>query len=275
MDRQKQKYFKLIKNRKKAEFMEYHVGGMVFLVEKKTEWIVPEENDARVLTMPNIPKPLHTVAPRNYMGQVEWNKKRRRCYYEANYTDEIMGTDLGKGKCQAHELYDFYFTTKTEVFRRLICLSELTHQRGIHTGRMLTAFKNKVPYYSKKRVLEGVENTFRLIFEYNRLHNLVGENKIKPYYVWLSYLEEPELKLEVLNLIRKYNIEFWVEYNFNEEESWSDWKLIYGGKEYYSPFNSEKEWREFFEKKNEEEARLKNYNPLADFNEKFKELWED
>jgi len=272
---QKQKYLKLMKNRHKTEYMEYSAGGLLFLVEKKTEWLAPEENDARILTMPNIPRPLHTVAPRNYMGQVEWDKKRRRCYYDANYTDEIMGTDLDKGKCQAHELYDFFYTTKTSVFKRVVCLSELTHQRGIHTGRMLSLYKKGSPLYSKKRVLEGVENTFRLIFEYNRLNSLTSDKKIKPYYVWLDYLNEPELKPEVLALIKRYNIEFWIEYSINEEESWGDWKLLYNNKEYRSPFNSEADWREYFGKKNEEELKIKDWNPLADFNEKFKELWED
>lgn len=275
MENQKQKYLKLMKRRRKVSYMEYRAGGQVFLVEKKTEWIAPEVNDARVLTMPNIPKQLHTVAPRNYMGQVEWDKQRRRCYYEANYTDEIMGTDLDKGKCQAHELYDFYYTTNTEVFRRLICLSELTHQRGIHTGRMLSLFKKGSPFYSKKKVLEGIENTFRLIYEYNITHALYGEHKIKPYYVWLDYLNEPELKTEVLALIKKYNIEFWVEYNLDEKTEWGSWKLIYDGNDYYSPFKTEDEWREYFEKRNEEEAKKPEWNPLADFNDKFKELWED
>jgi len=264
-----------MKNRHKIEYMEYSAGGLLFLVEKKTEWLAPEENDARILTMPNIPRPLHTVAPRNYMGQTEWDKKRRRCYYDANYTDEIMGTDLDKGKCQAHELYDFFYTTKTSVFKRVVCLSELTHQRGIHTGRMLSLYKKGSPLYSKKRVLEGVENTFRLIFEYNRLNSLTSDKKIKPYYVWLDYLNEPELKKEVLALIKRYNIEFWIEYSVNEEESWGDWKLLYNNKEYRSPFNSEADWREYFGKKNEEELKIKDWNPLADFNEKFKELWED
>ena len=264
-----------MKNRHKTEYMEYSAGGLLFLVEKKTEWLAPEENDARILTMPNIPKQLHTVAPRNYMGQVEWDKKRRRCYYDANYTDEIMGTDLDKGKCQAHELYDFFYTTKTSVFKRVVCLSELTHQRGIHTGRMLSLYKKGSPRYSKKKVLEGIENTFRLIFEYNRLNSLTNDKKVKPYYVWLDYLNEPELKKEVLALIKRYNIEFWVEYNLNEEEKWGDWKLIYKDKEYRSPFSSEAEWRKHFEKKNEEEFKVKDWNPLADFNEKFKELWED
>ena len=264
-----------MKNRHKTEYMEYSAGGLLFLVEKKTEWLAPDENDARILTMPNIPRPLHTVAPRNYMGQAEWDKKRRRCYYDANYTDEIMGTDLDKGKCQAHELYDFFYTTKTSVFKRVVCLSELTHQRGIHTGRMLSLYKKGSPLYSKKRVLEGIENTFRLIFEYNRLNSLTSDRKIKPYYVWLDYLNEPELKKEVLALIKRYNIEFWIEYSVNEEESWGDWKLLYNNKEYRSPFNSEADWREYFGKKNEEELKIKDWNPLADFNEKFKELWED
>lgn len=87
-----------------------------------TEWKAPEENDARLLTMPNVPLPLHALAPRNIVGPTEWNKIRKRCYVNANWKCEICGKELNPGEAQAHEVYSYDYKKQEAVFERPVCV---------------------------------------------------------------------------------------------------------------------------------------------------------
>lgn len=68
-------------------------------VVKVDKWIAPTINGAPLLCMPNIPKPLHSRAPRTIEGQAKWNLMRTKCYMDADYTCQACGKYLGAGKC--------------------------------------------------------------------------------------------------------------------------------------------------------------------------------
>lgn len=91
-------------------------------VKKVDKWIAPTENGAPLLCMPNIPKPLHSLAPRIIEGQARWNIMRTKCYMEANYTCQACGEYLGAGKCEAHELYSIDWGKQLSQFERCVCL---------------------------------------------------------------------------------------------------------------------------------------------------------
>ena len=57
-------------------------------------WECPTENDARILTMPNLPYPTHGLAPRTVLSRTTWDFMRKYCYEQADYTCEVCGEKL-------------------------------------------------------------------------------------------------------------------------------------------------------------------------------------
>ena len=61
-------------------------------------------------------------------------------------------------------------------------------------------------------------------------------------------------------LIKKYNIKFYAE-DPKKMAKWADWELIIGSKEYPTPYENEKAWKEAMEKQGEKDtARLLQKN---------------
>lgn len=213
-------------------------------VEFIDSWAPPEGEDLRPLIgMPNIPKPLHHVNPRNLLGQNTWNHMRRRCYALANDTCEICGTKPENLRQRhAHEVYEIDYKKGTVKFVRAFCVCSLCHLGGIHTGRALTLWKQKNPLYPTEFLLKGAENAFRIIYEYNQEH---PDNEVKAYSTFLDYLKHDELKEPMEGLIYKYNIQFYEE--TKNKADWGKWKLIVGNREYPTPYADEKEWEKAME----------------------------
>lgn len=210
-------------------------------------WVAPSRQDdgAKILTMPNVPQPLHGVNPRSIMGESTWNHVRKRCYYEAGYKCEACGRELGKGECQAHELYTYNYVTGTARFERCVCLCRTCHVGGIHSGRALTMYKRGNPIMPKTKILEGAENLFRVLYEYNLSHP--KDSPLRAYSTFIDYAKWPDLHDEMEALIKKYDVKFYGE-NPWLAAKWGDWKLIVGNKTYPTPYKDQAEWAAAMEK---------------------------
>lgn len=132
----------MAKKNKKQKTVVYK-GYTCKLVDK---WVAPEEGGAPIITMPNVPKPLHGPGhqPRTILGTTTWNHMRNRCYFEAGYKCEACGAkvktefyDNGAVKHQyhddgtipkrnlhAHELYTYDYNKGTARFERCVALCE-------------------------------------------------------------------------------------------------------------------------------------------------------
>ena len=230
-------------------------------VEKRTKWECPEDGGVALLTMPNLPKPMHTVAPRNIIGPTAWDKMRRLCYYKAGYKSEISGEDGSTpGSLHGHEGYTIDYANGTSTFVRAFAITPLEHVYFIHSGRMLTLFKRGNPLYSKAKVLEGVEHGFRLIHDWNVAHP--DKPKLKVYATFLDYLKEPELENEMEELIQKYKIEFWAE-DKKRLAPWGDWRMIFNGKEYPTPYKDQHEWEKAMEFASQTDGDRQAKNPFV------------
>lgn len=212
-----------------------------------TSWAPPSSDDLRpLIAMPNIPRPLHTVAPRTVLGATTWNKMRKECYERANDTCEICGEcPEDKRKRHAHEAYIIDYEKGTCTFVGVFCLCALDHLGAIHTGRAITLYSKNSPLITKEFLLEGAEKAFNIISSYNRDH---PETDLRAYCTYLQYLKFDELREPMLELIKKYDISFYSE-DPKKMAKWSDWKLILDGKEYPTPYKNEKEWEKAMEKK--------------------------
>ena len=206
-------------------------------VEIVERWQCPSGTGIPLITMPNVPRPLHGPGcqPRTIFGQATWDRMRKRAYFDAGYKCEICGCEPEKKNLHAHELYTVDYKAGTSKFERVIAICRTCHD-GIHSGRLITMYKNKNPLYPKSYVLRVAENCFSLVNQYNKTH----EGKIKVYSTYLDYLKVPSIASEMAELIEKYGIEF-----YNEPKKcakWEDWKLLIGEKEYPTPYKDQHEW---------------------------------
>lgn len=226
-----------------------------YKIERVEKWTCPEETGVPLITMPNVPRPLHRLNPRNIMGQSTWNHVRKRCYYNAHYKCEICGVDFAeiKPRYAAHELYSYDYMAGTGKFERCIAICAQCHN-AIHSGRLITMYKNGNQLYPKQYVLKVVEHCFRLVSQYNAEHR--NKKPLKLYATFLEYLKVPELHDDMVKLIDKYNIQFYMEPK--RIAKWQDWKLIIGNKEHKTPYKDEGEWIAAMEEANKNNAGLEN-----------------
>lgn len=88
-----------------------------------------------ILTHPNIPKPLHGIAPRIVKGKVWWDIERRKCYEKAGQMCECCGTPREHAWpnrwLEAHETYEYKYGIFT--FVGVVCLCPACH-KFIHSG---------------------------------------------------------------------------------------------------------------------------------------------
>lgn len=230
-----------------------------FDVKLVTKWTPPEGDDLRpLIAMPNIPKPLHGVAPRTLLGATTWNHMRKSSYARANDTCEICGDKPENLRHRhGHEVYEIDYEKGIAKFVRVFCICSLDHLACIHTGRAITLYKQGNPLYPKEFLLEGAEKAFKTIYEYNQDH---PEANLRAYATFLEYLKQDELRGPMDELIKKYNIKFYME-NTRKMAKWGDWKLIIGNKEYKTPYEDEEAWEEAMRKQGEKDtARIMQKN---------------
>lgn len=200
-------------------------------------WKCPEATGVALLTMPNVPRPLHGLPPRKIMGRSTWDHVRKRCYFNAGYKCEICGADPPKGQLHSHELFSIDWKAGTSRFERCIAICKQDHD-FIHSGRLVTLYKEGNLLYPKSYVLDTVEKGFKLIHEWNRAHP--DDEPLRAYATFLEYLKVPSLADEMMKLITKYEIKFYSEPKHIAK--WGEWKLLFGNKEYPTPYADQGEW---------------------------------
>ena len=216
-------------------------------------WTAPKENGAPLMTMPNIPHPLHGMAPRTILGPTTWDHMRKRCYYDAGYKCQACGRDLDKGECHAHEVYSINYYAGESKFVRTVCLCPLCHVYGIHSGRALTMFKKGDVRFTKNKILEGVENLFKQLYTWNKEHP--NEPPLRAYVTLIDYAKWPPIAKEMDELIKKYDVKFYTE-DYDYSASWKKWHLIIGHNSYPTKYENQADWEIQMTKKNKAEQKI-------------------
>lgn len=233
---------------------------MTYNTKIVTKWDCPGGTGVPLITMPNVPKPLHLLPPRNIMGKAAWDKTRKRCYFDAGYKCEICGAEPAKGSVHAHELYSYDYTAGTGTFERCIAVCKDCHM-AIHSGRLLTMYKHGNPLYPRSYVLRIAEHCFKLVAEYNATHG--NKKPLRVYDTYLNYLKVPDIADAVAELIGKYGISF---YAVDEKKAadWGEWRLVWNGKEYPGLFKNMQEWEEAMEKHSKHDTERVVKNPFTE-----------
>lgn len=221
--------------------------GKEFDIKKVFAWTAPKEDGAPIIAMPNVPAPLHRVAPRTVLGDSTWTHMRKYCYYNADYKSQISGIDLDGStndlKCNAHELYSYDYIHGKAYFERAVCISPIEHN-FIHSGRMLTMYKKGNPLMPKSYLLKIVENGFKIIYDWNKAHP--KERPLRVYATLADFARVPSLEKEMRELIDKYEIKFYQE-DEDYSAKWGEWSLLIGKKEYKTPYATRADWEKAME----------------------------
>ena len=224
-------------------------------VKLVTKWTPPEGDDLRpLIAMPNIPKPLHGVAPRTLFGATTWNQMRKECYANANDTCEICGDKPDNPRHRhGHEVYEIDYEKGVAKFVRVFCICSMDHLACIHTGRAITLFKHGNLLYPKEFLLEGAEKAFAMIQSYNKDH---PDADLRAYATFLEYLKNDELKKPMEELIKKYDMKFYME-DPKKMADWKYWVLRVGDQVFMTPYENERDWEKAMKQKEKSDtARL-------------------
>lgn len=218
-----------------------------FDIKTVMAWTAPKENGAPIIAMPNVPAPLHAVAPRTVLGNSTWTHMRKKCYFDADYKSLISGIDLDGSttdlKCNAHELYSYDYVHGIAYFERPVCISPIEHN-FIHSGRMLTMYKKGNPLMPKSYLLKVVENGFKTIHDWNVAHP--KSRPLRAYATLVDYARTPGISEEIRELIDEYDIKFYKE-DDKIMAKWQDWRLKIGKLEYKTPYKDRKAWADAME----------------------------
>jgi hypothetical protein len=167
-----------------------------------------------ILLHPNIPRPLHGLAPRTLMPQKEWTELRRATYARNNYhcfacgvyreydKEMLRFSDESGETLDCHEFYKIDYEKKTMELVELVALCKSCHAY-VHSGRMQSM-------YDKGQLDE--EDCWLIQSHGERV-------------LWNGGLSFEQKSID----------------NNDYKEEWNEWRLIMNGKEYYS------KWRDYFD----------------------------
>ena len=184
------------------------------------QWTVKPE----LLLHPNIPKPLHGVAPRTVLGLNWWNRERRKVYASTFFHCEACGVHKQGAKSrqwlEAHEVYEIDYERGRMVYLRSVPLCHHCHNY-IHDGRLQWLLKEgKISHAKYVSILQHGEEVLRKA-------GLNKQNRID---------RDAQASEMIIN---------------GTMAPWSQWRLVIESVEYPPMFNSYEEW-------------LKNYEDSSD-----------
>lgn len=165
--------------------------------------------EPRLLTHPNIPKPLHGVSPRTMLGKEWWDKTRREAYAKNNYHCYACGINSKDSKyhqwLEAHEDYDINYKTGEVKLKRIVALCHCCHS-FIHSGLL------------EKKYDSGE-------IDYSRYSYILDRGR---------------------GILKKAGLDQWDGSFVTDFAEWGKWHLNIDGKKYFSKFKNIDEWRRFY-----------------------------
>lgn len=184
----------------------------------------------KILTHPNIPKPLHGINPRTIFGDDWWRIEKTNCYKSFDFCCAACGVHksdaLEHQWLEAHEYYKFNYIDGSVKFIKTVPLRHYCHN-FIHSGRMAILIDKK--QISTELVKSILSHGF----------NILKKNSLKCFPFTLQLANK--LGVDAKN-VKPFAIKA------NPNLTWKDWHLIIEGEKYYSKFKNKDEWIYFYSK---------------------------
>lgn len=201
-----------------------------------------------LLTHPNIPRPLHGVAPRVVMGRKWWDEKRKHAYEVNDFHCWACGVHkaqaLGRSNIlEAHEAYSIDWARGIVRLHEIVALCHYCHN-FIHSGRLWSLQKRR----------EIPPSQFQAIMQHG--FDVVVGAGLSPWWGtlmnWLQFCQRlPDWGAfdQVSHLVPES------EY---VQALWPDWRLIIDGQAFGPKHEDIGAWREHYG----EETSVAEYAPV-------------
>lgn len=169
-----------------------------------------------LLLCPNIPKPMHGMAPRVVMGSKWWNKTRDAAYRSTLFCCLACATSKhevkGKRWLEGHELYTVDYKLGQMTYVETVPLCQYCHMY-IHDGRMRAMVLKRE--LTQKKFITVIQHGDAILAQAN-----------------LKRLTHNEREAEIASKMLDGDV-----------AAWKDWRLVFDGKEYKPKFKSPEHWK--------------------------------
>lgn len=181
------------------KYVEWHMG----LVDKIPKDIIKVWTPRpSILLCPQIPKPMHGVAPRVVLGEAWWETTRQAAYASTGYHCLACGVHKSQAKdhpwLEAHELYKINYVKGLMTYVETVPLCNWCHAY-IHQGRLQALCDKKE--ITKKKFNE-------ILAHGNRILKAAKMKPPKPYSGPFRRWEEWRLVVDVVPYPPKYKSEY-------------------------------------------------------------------
>ena len=151
-----------------------------------------------VLLHPNIPKPMHGLAPRVILGRVWWDRVRQIAYASTDYHCAACGVHKNDAKehqwLEGHELYDINYAKGRMTYVETVPLCHWCHN-FIHDGRLRMLYETGDITLAK---YESIMKHGAAILRAAKLKQPEPPKKIAPWESWRLVIDgreyEPKYK---------------------------------------------------------------------------------
>lgn len=178
----------------------------------ESEALPPFDTRPEILLHPQIPKPLHTLNPRNLMGKAWWDKKRREAYKKYDYRCWACGAS--NTRLEGHEMYEIDYRTCTSTFKEVVALCNACHMY-IHAGMLQVLLEEgKVTHERAQAIIDHGDKVLKEGIKAGKLtERAMSEATYAPPF---------------------------------DDATWGKWRLVIDGKKFKPKFKNFFEWEAFF-----------------------------
>ncbi len=192
-----------------------------------------------LLFHPNIPKPLHGLAPRVIKGQQWWNRTKREAKAKLGQHCWACGVHKYDAKyhqwLEAHECYSINYGKGEVKYVGTCALCHACHNY-IHDGRMQMIVGS--PDFSHQKYVDIIEHGETVLREWFKLKGWQWKGYKKAYQPFSLYYDLYPHLPQFSDKIK------WVE-GVGEAE-WNDYHLIVDRKRYEAKHKSYEDWLQFY-----------------------------
>ena len=189
-----------------------------------------------LLQHPNIPKPLHGLAPRVIKGQAWWDQTRKSVYHRQDYKCLACGTPKSEAWpnrwLECHEHYRIDYSARTMEITEMVALCPACH-KFIHSGLLQVMMaRGEMTTACTMRILS---HGFKIL----------NDNRLAPSFatyhlIAAGYLPTvPEFRgADYLGMHKFKPGDDWDAGSFG----WDGWRLLFDGEEYPSLWKTQADW---------------------------------
>lgn len=181
-----------------------------------------------LLSMPNIPKPLHGLNPRTLMGQEAWDLRRREVYASTQNHCSACGVHKSNAKkhqwLEAHEIFDVDYKKGRATFVEIVGLCHFCHA-FIHSGlTSVRARKGQITPVEVRAIMQhGVD-----VLRCGSSPMFIGTAKICQL-VGVDFTVVP------------------VKPATDDMAPWSKWRMVWNGREFRGKYKTFDDWRRAYQ----------------------------